>query len=275
MKQPLVSVIVPTYNSGAFLDACLQSITEQSYQNIEIIIVDQESSDNTVEIAKKHRVKIVTLPKPKFYSPPTQSRNAGASAANGQILYHLDSDMQLSPNLVEEAVSKFKDDPVLGALIVHEVDIVKGFWGRCKALERKCYWGNDNIESARIVRSIIFRQVNGYDESINSGEDFDIHKRYKKVCKIGFCKEVAIHNLGNLNFKRTISKKYSYGKSASAYLDKQQTKGSSILMEQFKSFAKNYHLFLKSPLLGSGALFLKLCEFGSGGIGYLTAKRRD
>src|SRR5205807_970926 len=136
----------------------------------------------------------------------------------------------------------------LAALIVHEEDRTKGFWSKCKALERRCYWGNDNIESARAVRREIFEKVGGYDESINSGEDFDIHRRYKRVGKIGFCDNVVYHNLGSLNFRKTISKKFNYGKTAAAYFNKhQEESGQSLLSEQLKSFIKHYSSFLRHP----------------------------
>jgi probable beta-1,3-galactosyltransferase len=58
MKNPLVSVIIPTYNSSRTLEKCLKSIKNQTYKNIEIIVVDNNSIDNTKEIAKKYTGKV-------------------------------------------------------------------------------------------------------------------------------------------------------------------------------------------------------------------------
>ncbi len=268
-NNPLVSVIVPTYNSAKFLGACLKSIKNQTYKNIEIIIVDQESEDRTLKIAEKNKTKILKLKKPLFYTPPTKSRNLGARHAKGYILYHLDSDMELSEKLMAEAVNIFAAKPRVGALIVHEVDITKGFWSRVKAFERRCYWGNDKIESARIVEKDIFVKVGGYDEKISSGEDFDIQRRYQSICQIDFCRSVVYHNLGYLNFFKLIKKKYNYGKTAKLYFKKQKTSGSNLLKEELGCYFKNYKKFIRHPILGICAVFLKFCEFGAGFMGMI------
>ena len=268
-NNPVVSIIIPTYNSEKNLSKCLESLNQQHYHNIEIIVVDQSSEDNTQKIAKKFECKLIKLPKPKFYSPPTRSRNEGAKLAKGEILLHLDSDMKVSGELIKEIAEIFSFDPKVGALVVHEEDITNGFWSKCKAFERKCYWGNDNIESARVVRKHIFNTVGGYDESLNSGEDFDIHRRYKKICKISFCNNVIYHDLGNLSFFKTISKKYNYGKTASKYFEKYNTSGQSILYEQVKCYLRHLGDLVKSPVIGTGSIVLKILEFASGGFGLI------
>ena len=271
-SKPLVSVIIPTYNSEKYIQSCLTSLKEQNYKNIEVIVVDQSSSDKTQSIVTKNKVKLVTLPKPKFYSPPTASRNTGAKIAKGTILLHIDSDMQVSINLISEIVTRFNEDPKVGALIIHEMDKTKGFWSKCKALERRCYWGNDQIESARVVRKEIFNKAGKYDENLSSGEDFDIHRRYKKYAKIGFCENVIYHDLGELYLGKMLKKKYSYGRTASKYFNKYQVSGKDLLIEQGKCFIKNYKLFLQKPILGGGAIVLKGLEFGAGGLGALSEK---
>ena len=61
MENPLVSVIIPTYNSSRTLEKCLESIKNQTYKNIEIIVVDNNSTDNTKEIAKKFADKAINF----------------------------------------------------------------------------------------------------------------------------------------------------------------------------------------------------------------------
>src|SRR3990172_9382448 len=173
-KNILVSIIIPTFNSERFLDKCLKAIKNQNYPFYEIIVVDQQSTDRTIDIAKKYKATIIPTKKPKFYSPPSKSRNMGAKVAKGEYLYHLDSDMEVSKNLFQEVVSIFKTRGEIGGIMVYEKDKTKGFFSKCKALERRCYKGNDDIDAARIVRKKIFEKVNGYDEEISSGEDFAI-----------------------------------------------------------------------------------------------------
>ena len=98
--ETLVSVVVPTYNSEETIAVCLNSIKRQQYSNIEIIIVDNHSADQTREIAKGFG---------KVYNKgPERStqRNFGAKNANGDYLFFVDSDMELSSNVIEECVKK-------------------------------------------------------------------------------------------------------------------------------------------------------------------------
>ncbi len=268
----LVSLIIPTYNSERHIIKCITSIQNQTYKNIEIIVVDQSSTDKTLEKTKKFKIKHIKLSPPKFYTPPTVSRNAGAKIAKGSILIHIDSDMRLSNGLVEEVVDRLEDNKKLGALVIHEKDLTKGFWSQCKAFERRCYWGNMNIESARAVRRSLFTEVGGYDESLSSGEDFDIHSRYMQKSQVEFCRNVLYHDLGELKFITMIRKKYNYGKTASKYFSKHGISGLDLLREQCICFIRNYKMFIKNPIIGCSAVFLKISEFSAGGLGALINK---
>ncbi|RJQ27608.1 glycosyltransferase family 2 protein, partial [Candidatus Parcubacteria bacterium] len=196
MKSHFITIIIPTYNSQKHIKACLESIKNQDYKPFEVIIVDQSSTDDTIKIAKEYGCKTIIRPRPQFYSPPSVSRNVGAKEAKGEILYHVDSDMMLEKGLLSEIVKLISER--YDVLIVHEKDITKGFWSKCKAFERRCYWGDDKIESARVVKRSLFEQVGGYDENVSSGEDFNIHKKYKSIGKVGFCKAAVRHNLSEL-----------------------------------------------------------------------------
>lgn len=266
MKNPTISIIIPTYNSEKHINRCLESIKDQNYKFYEVIVVDQSSTDETAAIAKRYGCKVIKVAKPNFYSPPSISRNIGAVAAKGRILYHLDSDMILQQGLLREISEMVKKGRE--AFIVHESDLTEDFWGKCKAFERKCYWGNDKIESARVVSAKIFKRVGGYNEGVSSGEDFNIHKKYKALTKIGFCNKVVFHNLGGLNYWKAVMKKYNYGKTAMIYSPENKESGLVVLMDELSCFVKNYPRFLTSPIYGVGALFLKLSEYIAGGVGF-------
>lgn len=266
----LVSIIIPTYNSEKFITACLESINSQHYKNIETIIVDQESVDKTKEIAQKYNTKIISVPKPKFYSPPGKYRNLGFAKSAGEIIMHIDSDMKLTPKLVTEVVEKISSEK-FGALIIHENDMTNGFWSRCKALERRCYWGNQEIESARAVSRIIFQKVGGYDKTISSGEDMVIQKKYQEITNVGFCKNLIYHNLSELNFRSMMEKKYSYGKTSTKYFMKESISPAKFFIEEFKCYFKNYKLLLKNPLVTTGMFAMKITEIFFGGLGYIKS----
>src|SRR5438045_1346930 len=105
--NPLVSIIVPARNSADTLEACLQSIREQSYQPIELTIVDRDSADATKSIAKKFTNLV-------YNHGPERSaqRNFGATKARGQYVMFIDSDMTLDPAVVADCLVQFQSKPI-------------------------------------------------------------------------------------------------------------------------------------------------------------------
>lgn len=103
-NNSLISIIIPTLNSGKTLEKCLKSIENQSYQNYEIIVVDGGSEDDTVEIAEKFNAKVVNV-KVKNMSRQT---NIGISNSNGRYIYRVDSDVLLDLNYWKKALQNVK-----------------------------------------------------------------------------------------------------------------------------------------------------------------------
>lgn len=204
--KPLVSIIIPTRNSSRTIEAALESIKKQSYPNIEIIVIDQQSIDSTLSVVKKYTKKINTTEGDKFYSAPPVSRNIGSRNSKGKYLLHMDSDMELSKNVISEAVDTFEKNPEILALKIHEKDKGMGFWSRAKMLERKFYVGYDPIEAARFIRRDIYFKLNGYDEQLRSGEDWDLSQRIGKIGKITDIKSFIYHNLGRMTYFYQVKK---------------------------------------------------------------------
>jgi glycosyltransferase involved in cell wall biosynthesis len=100
-ESPLVSIIIPTFNSGRTIGICLESIIKQTYREIEIIVVDNYSSDNTVKMAKSFNSKVIISS-----SERSAARNLGAKLAKGEYLLFIDSDMKLTKNVVKQCVEK-------------------------------------------------------------------------------------------------------------------------------------------------------------------------
>lgn len=128
MNQELISIIVPVYNSERYLAACLDSILTQSYQNLEIIVVNDGSSDFSLEILKKYEESDDRL---TVYSQensgPSEARNIGLSVATGNLITFVDSDDMLLPHALEELHK---------VLIKHGADLVAGDIIRDKIYEK-------------------------------------------------------------------------------------------------------------------------------------------
>lgn len=271
MSQPFVSVIVPTYNSSKFLGECLSSIKNQTYRNIEIIVVDNNSTDDTKEIARKYTDKV-------FNRGPERSaqRNYGVAQSIGEFVAIIDSDMKLSPKVIEACVQNIESDTEIVGIVIPEESFGEGFWAQCKKLERSFYVGVPWMEAARFFQKNIYVQVGGYDENMISGEDWDLSQKIEKQGVFGRIDEFIFHNEGKISLYKTIKKKFYYAQKFSKYVEK--SRGEEIAKNQ-TSILKRYRIFFsypsklfRNPILGIGMLFMKTCEFGFGGVGYLICK---
>jgi glycosyltransferase involved in cell wall biosynthesis len=265
-----VSVIVPTLDSQAHLPTCLASVRRQEGVRAEVIVVDQQSGDDTQKIARAHRAKVVTAPRTAFYSPPTAARNLGARHATGAYLLHLDADMELPPGVLASCVQTCLDRGFI-ALVLHEVDIASGFWANCKALERLCYRGVEEVEGARFVRADVFRSVGGYDEELGSGEDWDIHARYRDAGPIGAAPQPLYHHLGRIEFASQLRKKFSYGRTARRFLRK--APGTPIAAAMIRAYWSSRRALLRRPSLALGLIVLRTAEGAALALGMVAGAR--
>lgn len=117
-KKPLVSIIVPVYNASKYLSKCLDSIVNQTLKNIEIIIINDGSTDNSLEIiqdyaSKDERIKVIDKPNSGYGN----SMNMGLSTATGEYIGIVESDDFIAENMYEELYLLSQEG---------EVDIVKG-----------------------------------------------------------------------------------------------------------------------------------------------------
>jgi len=125
---PLVSIIVPVYNVAEYLDNCIKSITVQTYNNLEIILVNDGSTDNSPRICLEHqkndsRIRVID----KNNGGLSEARNFGIDIAKGRFLSFVDSDDYIHPEMIEKMVStmvtKNADIAVFGHFIVSGEDI--------------------------------------------------------------------------------------------------------------------------------------------------------
>ncbi|MEU5721991.1 glycosyltransferase family A protein [Micromonospora sp. NPDC047738] len=111
--NPLVSVVIPCYNRARTVELCVRSVRQQTYPAIEIIVVDDASSDGSAGVAESAGATVLRLP---TNSGPGAARNLGAERARGEILFFLDADVALEPGSVAAAVAKLRSTPRLGAI---------------------------------------------------------------------------------------------------------------------------------------------------------------
>jgi glycosyltransferase involved in cell wall biosynthesis len=117
-NAPLVSVIIPTYNSARTLPMALRSIKRQTYPSVEIIVVDRYSRDGTPYVASRFGAHVIQADTER-----AEAKNIGLKAAKGQHVLFLDSDMELTPTVIQVCVRLMEGNSAIGAVIIHEITV--------------------------------------------------------------------------------------------------------------------------------------------------------
>lgn len=111
-----VSIIIPIYNVSAYIERCLHSVFNQTYQNIECILIDDASPDNSIEIAeeliKKESKKDIQIIRHPVNRGLGAARNSGIKASSGDYLFFLDSDDEISLNCIELLINSFRNEDI-------------------------------------------------------------------------------------------------------------------------------------------------------------------
>ena len=178
-RNPLVSIVIPVYNSQEYISGCLFSIINQSYKNVEIIIVDDGSTDQTDTIIneiidKNENVKIVLNKQQN--SGPSVARNNGIRLAQGEFIAFLDSDDQWYPNKLERLLDEFEKDnelDVVGSLYsIGEKVTFKRTDGSLEYLSlKKLLFKNYLLTSGVVCRAKVFSNVH-FNEHQKYSEDY-------------------------------------------------------------------------------------------------------
>ena len=172
MSHPTISVIMPAYNSAAFIARSIESAQRQTVRPLEIIVIDDGSKDDTAEAAARCGDLVRVLRQPN--GGPAAARNHGAREARGEWLAFLDADDAWMPNKLERQVSVIEDDVTL----VHALC----FQGKpCHSAPAeidfaRLWQGNPIATSSVLLRKSAFDEVGGFDEdrSIMAVEDYNL-----------------------------------------------------------------------------------------------------
>jgi arabinofuranan 3-O-arabinosyltransferase len=256
MSNPKVSIIVPTYNNADTINRCLESCFQQTYENIEIIVVDAFSDDETPSIVRQSNAQLV-----QEGCGMAAGRNIGFKMSNGEYVYHVDSDMELDPVTVEECVD-YCEDRGFDALVVPEENVGDSYWAKClwfqKELPRR-----EKIGNARFIRSSIYERIGGHYEDITYGEDSDLHHRLLTTSdvSIGHTETIVKHHLGDMRLSDIINKNIQYAKDWA-----QNSSDDSIQMNQkrksvIQQYMDNWEIFLNRPVYTPGYIIIQLFMF--------------
>ena len=218
--QPLVSVIIPNFNGELFLDESVSSVLKQSYPYIEVIVVDDGSTDNSLELLAKFKDRIIVIEKENFGA--ASARNLGLLASNGEFIALLDSDDIWEPNKLSLQMKHLLEAD-LDLVYCHGREFgdqgnvnnlyMAGFEGDCYVHFKK-YPARAIIElgcSSSVFRKSILHKSGLFDTSNPPPtEDWDFFRRFCRYAKVGFCDEILIHyrRHGNNISSRSLAQYY-------------------------------------------------------------------
>jgi len=187
-----ISIVIPTLNEEKLLPILLESIKKQSGFKIELIVSDNNSTDNTRKIAKSYGAKIVDG------GLPAKSRNNGAKAASNDIILFLDADVILpAPDFLKRTLFEFnKNDFGIATCEFYPISeriIDKLFHQVANFYLKKTHTLMPHIPGFCIfVKKNIHEKINGFDETLKLAEDHDYASRASKISKFGFLKSYPI-----------------------------------------------------------------------------------
>ena len=222
---PLVSVIIPTYNREKIITKAIDSVFAQTYEDFEIVVLDDGSQDNTRAVVEAYGPKVHY-----FYQDNkgiAGARNAGMHQAAGDYIAFLDSDDYWLPRKLQRQMALFLDHPEYGMVACQCGSVQIDGAYREKNRPGKSGWilydlFNKNFirTSSAVVKRACLEKVGGFDETLREGEEYDYWLRIAAEFAIGFINEpltVYVDNTdgmstdsltGRLHRLKVLEKKY-------------------------------------------------------------------
>jgi glycosyltransferase involved in cell wall biosynthesis len=198
MNPPLVSVVIPCYNAAAFLRETIASVLAQSLEDVEILCVDDGSSDSTTDV-------IASFSDPRIRAFRQENagvsvaRNRGIAAARGDYIAFLDADDLFEPLNLDRKVAFLESEPTYGLVYAQEL-IFDSESGRVMGQSRG--WpvpelrdllemrAGINSPSSVVVRTSLIRAIGGFDPSLSTSADWDAWIRLAARTRFGYIDEI-------------------------------------------------------------------------------------
>ncbi len=181
------SIIIPCHNVAETLETCLECTTAQTYRDYEIIVVDDASTDATVEVARRFDVNLVVL---DSQVGAGGARNAGAACATGEVLFFVDADVKFSADVLEALRQVFERNPNCHAVagIPDRVPLVRGTFQDFTALRYNYRFTRTPTNCTSVptwflaMKRAMFDEIGDFSEEFKGagGEEYDFGYRMTK-----------------------------------------------------------------------------------------------
>lgn len=171
----VVSVVVPVYNNAGTIGECLDSLLSQSFEEKEIIVVDDGSTDGTRDIVMGLPVKLVATD----HRGRSHARNVGIREAKGRIVGFAEGDAVYDLGFLARSVAHFAKDDVGGVIGPYFVKNPRNFLTKCKDVERRVHFSDYKPFTGWVYRKDALERIGYFDERLDCGEDVDVGIRVR------------------------------------------------------------------------------------------------
>ena len=179
--RPQLSVIIPAYNAAPTLATCLDAIFAQATDDVEVIVVDDGSTDDTRQVAMRYPATLLVLPRNRG---PSAARNHGVERAQGQFLFFVDADVAMGPGAlargralierpeIDAVVGSYDEEPAVRTLVSQFKNLAHHYFHQRSGPDATTLFG-----ACSLVRREVFVAVGGFDERRRTVEDIDLGYR--------------------------------------------------------------------------------------------------
>ena len=173
-----ISVVIPCFNNENTIIETIESVLKQSYSSIEMIIVNDGSTDQSEQVIcayiESKKITNITVIN-QVNAGPSASRNCGATKATGEYLMFLDADDLLASTYIDTCISKLKEDKSLNIVYTagEYFDAKKGKW-KLPAFSIPVFLEANCIPISAVMRTEVFKKVGGFDPNLGYTEDWDL-----------------------------------------------------------------------------------------------------
>lgn len=218
-NRPLVSVIIPAFNASCYINEAVESVMNQNYQNLETIVIDDGSTDNTVKcVLSRFGTGVIIIQQEN--EGPSSARNRGIEAAKGKYIAFLDADDTWFPDKISEQVNLMETYPDVGMVFGNAVTLKDGIEAEKSHFEQEgldqAYFGdpvyfkeafkklfqkNIIMTQTVMVRASVLEKTGGFNADFRFAEDFLLWLEIARVTKVAYqAKAVAFRrrHSGNL-----------------------------------------------------------------------------
>lgn len=243
----MISILLAIKNEQKNLYSFLDYIRKQSFQNFEVIIIDNSENCKSLNFLKNYngikRLRVFKLNKNyNILNKRGAQINQAFCQSKGEVIFYPDADMFCSINLLNEINDKMKFSQSLN---VREKILAKNIYGKFRNFERYFY-ENTVIDAPRVVKRKTFIEIKGFDQNLHFGaDDWDIAKKLKnKKIKTKLTKNFVFHNEMGLNFAKILKKKFYYSNKFKLYI-KKWGKHDEDIKKQFSFFYRFFGIFFE------------------------------